>query len=516
MDIILAIAPRILDDFGYTPAGPALLKGNLQKHGYSCKILDFNADIDKKITSREVNTAVSNFFLYYNFYNEKTWNTVSNLIDEWAQQIVKENPKWLGISIFSYNSHRAARLLAIRVKYHDPKIKIVIGGAGIYTDKKFPEALLKANIVDAFIRGEGEIALVELLKGNRNYPGINGIAPVQIDDVDAIPFPEYDDYELQTYTNQKGLVALPITGSRGCVRRCSFCDIHNMWPSYRYRSGGSIADEIKYQVEKYGVKAFRFTDSLINGSMKAFRDMTIELAEYRKKMKPDKRFYWDSHFIIRSEKQMPEQDFKLMAESGAGTMLIGVESGSQSVRDHMAKKFTQEHLDYTLLMFEKYKIKCRFLMIIGYPTETQQDFQDTLDMFTRYKHLNDKGIIEEVNLGLTLNLLPGTPLHTNREKDNIVQLNDHINDWICKDNPELNYKERLRRRIKVQAHCMELGYKIFNEQIDTKTLFSAWQEVTSFDSNTLVIKDFKYDREKGGLVINNPSGLIPENKHRTY
>ena len=205
---------------------------------------------------------------------------------------------------------------------------------------------------------------------------------------------------------------------------------------------------------------------------------------------------------------MPEEDFKLMAEAGAGTMLIGVESGSQAVRDHMQKKFTQDHLDYCLAMFEKYKIKCRFLMIIGYPTETQQDFQDTLDMFTRYKHLNDKGIIEEVNLGLTLNLLPNTPLHENKDKDNIVQLNNHINDWICKDNPALDYKERLRRRIVVQAHCQTLGYKIFNEQNYTKQLFSAWEEVKSFETTTLEIDAFKFDREKGGL--------IPEDQYRTY
>ena len=508
MDIVLAIAPRILDDFGYTPAGPALLKGNLQKNGYKCKILDLNADIDKNITDPKLNTAVSNYFLYYNFYNENTWKAVSALIDDWAKQICDINPEWLGISVFSYNSQRATRLLAIRVKYFNPKIKIVIGGAGIYTDKKFPEGLLKTNIVDAFIRGEGELAIIELLKGNTNYPGINGKSPVQIDDVDDIPFPEYDDYALQTYTNKKGLVALPITGSRGCVRRCSFCDIASMWPLYRYRSGGSIADEIKYQVEKYGVKAFRFTDSLINGSMKAFRDMTVQLSAYRNKVGSNKKFFWDSHFIIRSQKQMPEEDFKLMAEAGAGTMLIGVESGSQAVRDHMQKKFTQDHLDYCLAMFEKYKIKCRFLMIIGYPTETQQDFQDTLDMFTRYKHLNDKGIIEEVNLGLTLNLLPNTPLHENKDKDNIVQLNNHINDWICKDNPELDYKERLRRRIVVQAHCQKLGYKIFNEQNYTKQLFSAWEEVKSFDTTTLEIDAFKFDREKGGL--------IPEDQYRTY
>lgn len=508
MDIILVVAPRILDDFGYTPAGPALLKGSLQANGFTSTILDLNADIDKKIIDPKTNTAVSNYFLYHDFYNKKTWKIVSELIDTWSKKIVASNPKWLGISVFSYNSQRATRLLAIKVKYFNPKIKIVIGGAGIFTDSIFAEHLYKENIIDAYIKGEGELSLVELLKGNTDYPGINGKTHKQIDDVDSLAFPNFDDYQLQTYTNKKGLVALPITGSRGCVRACSFCDVHSMWPSYRYRSGSSISSEIKFQVEKYSVQSFRFTDSLINGSMKAFRDMITELSKFRMNLDKEKKFTWDSHFIIRSQTQMPEHDFKMMADAGAGVMLIGVESGSQSVRDHMQKKFTQDDLDYTLSMFEKYKIKCRFLMIIGYPTESEKDFQDTLDMFTRYKHLSDKGIIEEVNLGLTLNLLPGTPLHKNKEKDNIIQMNNHINDWICTDNPSLDYKERIRRRIVVQSHCQNLGYKIFNEKNYTKTLFAAWQEVQTYESNSSTITNFKFDREAGGI--------IPTDPHRTY
>ena len=108
------------------------------------------------------------------------------------------------------------------------------------------------------------------------------------------------------------------------------------------------AKEIKTQVARYGAKAFRFTDSLINGSMKAFRDMTYELSEYRMKLKPQDRFTWDSHFIVRSKKQMPPEDFVKMAQSGAGTMLIGVESGSPTVRDNMKKGYTDEDLHYSL------------------------------------------------------------------------------------------------------------------------------------------------------------------------
>jgi radical SAM superfamily enzyme YgiQ (UPF0313 family) len=509
-DIVLAIVPRIQDDFGYTPAGAALLKGSLEKAGFSSRILDLNAEIDRDFKDNVGRiTEINNFFFYNNFYNERVWGYLRLIIEEWAQRIVDINPTWVGISIFSYNSQRAARLLSIKIKMLNPSIKIVVGGSGIATDFSYPETLHQQGVIDAYIRGEGEIALIELLKGNQLYPGINGIPPKQIEQLDDIPYPNYDDYDLKTYTNKKGLEALPITGSRGCVRKCTFCDIASQWPRYYYRSGQSIAREIIHQTEKYGVTAFRFTDSLINGSLKAFRDMITNLADYRDQLPDERKFIWDTHFIVRGPQQMPPTDFDIMKRAGASTMLIGIESGSASVRNHMKKGFTEKELDYTMSQLSRVGIKCRMLMIVGYPTETDKDFQLTLDMFDRYKSYLDAGIVEEVNLGLTLNLLIGTPLHSNLDQYRIVQEHGHINNWVCLDNPTLDYRERLRRRIVLQAHCEQLGYKIFEAKNYTKQLFNAWEEVKKLPGSNHVIKNYSFDREKGG-IIERPS----ENKDR--
>ena len=78
-------------------------------------------------------------------------------------------------------------------------------------------------------------------------------------------------------------------------------------------------------MQTYGATAFRFTDSLTNGSMKAFREMCYELADYRQQLPTEKQFIWDGHFIIRSERQMPPEDFDAMKASGCGTVWIGIE-----------------------------------------------------------------------------------------------------------------------------------------------------------------------------------------------
>ncbi len=501
--VALLIAPRIQDDFGYTPAGASLVKAAIVKAGHQCKIFDFNAELEQSFMGdREQLVPIDNWFLNHNFYSEKIYKKILILAGKWIDAVMEYDPSHVGISVFSYNSQRATILLSTLIKARRPNIPIFMGGAGLNTDNNFGPYCMEQKIMDCWIRGEGELSVPAYLEGNMEHPGLNGRPPKQIHNIDDLDFPDYSDYELASYTNKKGLVALPITGSRGCVRACTFCDIASMWPKYKYRSGQSIAEEIKTQVKRYGAKAFRFTDSLINGSMKAFRDMTQELSNFRMAMPKSDRFIWDSHFIVRSKRQMPPEDFVKMAESGAGTMLIGVESGSPSVRDHMKKGYTDDDLHYSLSQLFKNNIKVRFLMIIGYPTETQEDFKQTLDFFDRYAEYGRKGLVEEVNLGLTLNLLPNTPLFDNAKEYGLETTKQHINDWICVDNPTLDYRERLKRRIIAQRHVENLGYKVFESKNYVRALSIAWNEVLNMKQQEIIKVDaskLKFDREKGIL-----------------
>lgn len=503
--MVFAIAPRILDDTGFTIAGAAMLKGCLSRHGYTSKILDLNNNLEEMYKDDpNTLTALGNFFMSYEAFNSSVFAEAEKCIDKWAREIVDLKPKWLGISVFTYNSTKATRLLALYVKKLDSSIKIVIGGAGITNDYAFTDFLYNAKIIDAYVRGEGEIALIELMKGNYNYPGINNIPVKQIDDLASIPFPDYSDYEIMSYTNSKGLVGLPITGSRGCVRKCTFCDINVHWPKYRYRPGKNIADEFKYQIEKHGVNFFKFTDSLVNGSLKAFKEMVYELAEYRKSLPDDKKFYWRGHFIIRGKAQMPPQLFDKMKESGAELFYIGVESGSPRVRDHMKKGFTEDELDYCMEQVNRVGIKVRVLVIVGYPTETLEDFEMTVKMFDRYKPYLDNGTIDQVNLGETLLVLPGTPLDLRKKELGIIKANNHISDWICRTNPSLDYKERLRRRIWIQEHIEKLGYSVWDSDNYAQALYVAWNQISKFPNTAKKIleeEEFHYDRELGGIVL---------------
>lgn len=95
-------------------------------------------------------------------------------------------------------------------------------------------------------------------------------------------------------------------------------------------------------------------------------------------------------------------------------------------------------------------------MIVGYPTETDHDFDDTVNMFTRYQDLANR-IIVSVSLGSTLSILPGTPLYHNAAAHNI-ELDAYENNWISLDNMDLTLEKRLQRREFLAQHLRTLGY----------------------------------------------------------
>jgi radical SAM superfamily enzyme YgiQ (UPF0313 family) len=339
------------------------------------------------------------------------------------------------------------------IKKHS-NIKIVLGGQGLSEGgingmSNFGQQLVELNLADHWIRSEGEISLVQLLGGNFQYPGIDSNTFEQVNNLDSIPYPNYDDYQFDDYESN----VIPITASRGCVRSCSFCDIHEHW-KYRYRTGQNIANEIMHLHQTYKITQFRFTDSLVNGNLKEFRKFIKILADYNRTQ--TKKITWRGQFIVRSEKNVDQEYWKNLADSGAYKLAIGVETGSDTVRAHMNKQFNNADLDYTMSMLDRYNITCVFLMIVGYPTETDQDFQETVDLFVKYKPLANR-IIKGVNVGSTLGILPGTPLYNNADLYNI-ELDKYENNWVSHDNPDLTLDKRLDRRNYLKQHLLDIGY----------------------------------------------------------
>jgi len=483
-DILIVTVP--VTDTGDKPLqAPAVLSAVVKKEGYTAKTMDLNHQFHKlEKVDKEKYDMLKNYFMMGSLLDVTKYQAVEQYVESVIDDILETTrPRFLAVSVFTYLCQKFAEILAEKIKARKTEIKIIFGGMGLQSQGinssfEWPERLKSAGIIDYYIASEGEKSLLNLL-GQGKGPGINNTDWEQQTDLDQIVYPDYSDYNFNDYNTKQ----LMITGSRGCVRKCTFCDIHNHWKKFVFRSGESIADEMITQSKKYGIYDFMFTDSLVNGSMKAYRQFVTVLAEYNKTAQ--NKITWNGQFIVRGIKQMNEEDWRLTKESGATCLFLGIESGSESVRNHMQKKFSDDDMDKFMEQAFKNRVKCLFLIIVGYLNETHKDFLQTLKMFKRYTKYQE--IMDPVACGTTLGILPGTGVWTDHMDD--ISLNGGENFWTYKYNPGLDFRERIKRRIIMEEELLKMGYEISGSERNFKFLHFLWNVYKNSKQQTMVQTD---------------------------
>jgi hypothetical protein len=454
------------------PAAAAALAGVMKQNSVNYKIYDFNLALYHALNQHDW------------LLCERKWRVDQDqMLPEsfgiWLSQqinrIVDAKHDLICLSVFSKFSTRFAEILITRLR---PLIDVTVvsGGQGLttpYGDVTFGRHLYNKQLIDHVLLGDGEVVFDHFLKGVTVGPGIDWEPTEQIADLDAIPYPVYDQIEPEHYIYHRD-PGIYVTASRGCVRKCKFCDVPHRWPKYRYRHGSDVAKEIYTQYQSHNVQVIQFTDSVINGVLPEFEnllDSLIKLKQQDSEFKPS----WLSQFNIRKRKDMPERFYDKMAQSGAGVLVCGVEHASWRIREAMGKEFDNEDLDHHIRMCAKYGINNVFLMFIGYPTETLADHKEMLEFLERYQVYMLAGTIMVIRWGYTGSLDHGSRLELQQDKLNIVPewpdlkimtVEGHDQDWIYGrnwinlNNPELTFKERIRRRLEVQEHSAKLGYPI--------------------------------------------------------
>jgi hypothetical protein len=246
--------------------------------------------------------------------------------------------------------------------------------------------------------------------------------------------------------------------------------------------------------QQTGVTDFWFNDSLINGSIKQFMELLETIEQYQMQYPELKNLTFSGQFIIRPQSSHSERMYKLMASTGCNHLAVGVESGSERVRTHMGKKFSNADIDYHLQMCEKYSITNFMLTLVGYPTETEQDFQDTLDMFTQYQRYIINRTILGISLKYTMTILPGTPIEAMQSDLGIEWVHGHNNsiEWRSDQNPSLTVNARYQRWVTLIEHATKLGYSLGEEALD---------DVAANHQRILSMQGFDFVTSKNHLVI---------------
>lgn len=458
-DIIFATVPWT--DTELPLMAPAILKSIASKANKSSATIDLNRQAITFIEQSDFKHEFIDFFRS-GIASHNIQDQVYELFCGFAHELLKHQPSIVGLSVFTYNCQASTQYLALILKKMSPGIKIIIGGAGLAVNTgspvSFAQTLLKNKLIDFFITGDGENALYDYLTtGSSSVLGLNSDSWQQLTNTDLLelPIPDYDDYNLSHYVTRNNQLVVPILGSRGCVRNCSFCDVHTHWKKFTWRSGGHIFNEMLELQKKYSARFFMFQDSLINGNLKEYRVLTQLLSEHNTALPVHKRLNWGSFFILRPETQFSEKDWKLTADSGAIDLYVGIETFNDSARFHLGKKFTNQDIEFALQMAKKYNVKLTLLFFTGYVTETDADNDFAVKWFEDHVEYKDWLLI---NLGTPLGIIPNTPLHNNFDSLNLTKTGPDPEDWsnLLTNNTPL---QRIKWHQRLHEVVSRLGYR---------------------------------------------------------
>ena len=442
------------------PSSIAALNGVAKSCGYATDIVDFNLILNSELSNDE-NDILDNWFM--NIDNSPDEELIKKIYQLWSEHVedkLTEHYDYVCISVFTFWSLNIARLLLTYHNRNSRTVPIVIGGNGCnscFEDTKIPFHDWVKDFADHICLTDGEQFLANLLTNDIVY-----------ETLDNIPFPDYHNFNFNLYEESK----LYITGSKGCVRRCTFCDIHNSWPTFRYRTAKNILDEILYHYNEHGITKFDFTDSLINGSVSNFYKFNCLLAEEKQKHSHLKDIQYIGQAICRSKKQMPTTNYEAMYYAGCVQLTIGIESFSGTVRNHMGKKFNNTDIDYHIQQCAYYGIPNVWLMLTGYPTETIDNHYENIKGLERYQKYIKSGTIELIRWGTTMHLMNDIPI--TKLVVAMSDLTDHnMYNWVYKGNPGLTLSERIRRRMELHFKSVDLGYpqpRLYKELLQLNNL----------------------------------------------
>ena len=405
--LIIAVPVQSTDA---VPAGPAVINGILSARGYTSTVWDLNIDLFQAY-SNQWDSIVNLFGIRAYNANDPNKISVKNVLRTVKQMVrrkLKEvNPDCVLLSIFSSQSLDFVIPLSTMIRELAPNAYVLAGGRGLdnterITKETYADYYSKYLPVDCWYLGDAENNLINVLENK--YQGVFVSPMVERQDLENLPSASWSGYDLSLY--QGGVlenIRFPITGSKGCVRKCTFCDVEGSWPKYIYRKGQDIGKEMVEAYRNTGVYKFEFTDNLVNGSITNFRLMNQYIVDHV----PAKTLDYRGYAICRPKNEFPRSDFKLAADAGATFFKIGIETGSDQVRHDLKKKFTNDDIAWFAENCYDHGIKQLWLMFVGYPTETEEDFQQSIELLKRHQHLAKNGMIE-VFLSLPMMLTSGS------------------------------------------------------------------------------------------------------------
>jgi ribosomal peptide maturation radical SAM protein 1 len=336
-------------------------------------------------------------------------------VDAFLERAVGEaldrSPKVIAFTC-SYSQRIPSLALAKRIKAQSPGTFVVLGGPDC-------EGVMGAQIissfdfVDAVVSGTGEAAFVEILERVREgapvggIPGVcaqntadalcrgNGVpsAPREAS-IDALPFPDYDDYFRQIEESGLALAGRPYVSletARGCwwaerKSRCTFCAENLRDVVFRSKSQDRALAELSAITERY-------RPSFIN-----MIDRTLDTAYFTHVMPSLACRPLGTTILCSVRPTLTKDQLRALRDAGVTSIGAGIESLSTPVLKLMRKGSTALHNIQLLKWARELGLHVLWNVLWGFPGEPAEEYGRMARLIPRLSHLTPPKIGTQVVL----------------------------------------------------------------------------------------------------------------------
>jgi radical SAM superfamily enzyme YgiQ (UPF0313 family) len=245
------------------------------------------------------------------------------------------------------------------------------------------ETLRRCPALDTVVAGEGEHALVEILDALERREDLGAVPGVHvrrgdevkaapprawIEDLDALPLPDWDRFEVARYSAFYPLqgTAIPILTARGCPYGCRFCN-RALGDQVRYRSVESVTSEIDRALAQ-GHRTLVFLDETFS----VRRDRVMALCDHL--VRAGDGIAWAAQTRVdRIDAGM----LRHLARAGCKALNLGIESGDPAVLDSLGKGITPEQSARAVDLCREAGLLALVNVLLGGPDETPATLRAT-------------------------------------------------------------------------------------------------------------------------------------------
>lgn len=316
----------------------------------------------------------------------------STITPDFQNEVIREldDALCLAVSLVTGPMIRETAQIAKAVKERYPDKPVILGG---WHPSLLPDQTLACKYVDAVVVGQGEDALLEIVRHIEAGESLKGIAGVGFKEegrlvfnqsrplkpIRELPPKAYHLADFDAYEKVCGRRWAMYTSSLACPYNCAYCTNEGLYGrKWNALDAEQVVEEVTDLVARYGLQLLWVVDD----NFLVDRDRAVKIAEGL--VRRGVKFDWSIQASTNLVTRLTVEELKLLRRAGLSQVAQGADSGSKKILHLMNKDFQKlETIHLAADMLSQAGIRPSFNIIFGFPGESDVERRESISLIMK-------------------------------------------------------------------------------------------------------------------------------------